>query len=251
MQAALDDFLAQVRSIERVIALREKLVEFGRVPPKQLLSPSASSLRGTVRQLRLPGMQPILDGSVLLLVAAFEQFVSDLMISFTEQLPQIIPVYRDLPNSIRSANERLTGEALVRGRSRFSPYERQHFVENLRYCQAGSTPYVLNGEAMAFNERNLKASILRELFGRIGIPDIWQPVGSTRTLKYWSGRGGAKVAASRAKTKLDELIDNRNQIAHRVGSTTIGPDLVHSYIRFERALAYSMLRALNDYAKTL
>lgn len=57
-------------------------------------------------------MQPSLDGSILLLVAAFEQFVTDLMIRFAAQLPDRIPTYADVPSVIRSANERLTGEAL-------------------------------------------------------------------------------------------------------------------------------------------
>ena len=251
MQVALDDVLAQVKSIERVIELRDDLVEFGRVAPKHLLNPTALTLRGSVRHIGQSGMQPILNGSVLLLVAALEQFVSDAMVALAVNLPQVIPTYQDLPNSIRSANERFTGEALRRGRARFAEYERRDFVVNLQNCQGGSTPYVLNGEAMAFNDRNMNAGTLRELISRFGIEDIWTVVGSTRSLQRWSGRGGAKVAASRAKNQLNEVIDNRNQIAHGVGSINLGAEVIRSYIQFERVLARSLVKGLEDYVVSL
>ena len=250
MQAALDDFLAQVRSIERTIELRDKLVAFGRVPSKNL-DPATAVLHRSVRRIGLSGMQPSLDGSVLLIVAAFEQFVTDLIIAFTTKLPGKIPVYHELPKAIRSANERLTGEALSSRRSRFSQYDLQQFVNNLRDCQAGVSPYVLNGEAIALADRNLNAGKLRELISRLGVQDVWTVVGATRTLKRWSGPGGAKAAESRAKNQLKELIDNRNQIAHRVGSMNLGPEVVISYIRFERALARSLAKGLEDHADSL
>ena len=250
MQVALDELLVQVKSIERTTRLNEELVEFARVLPKHLLSPSASSLRRSVRQMGLTGMQPVLDGSILLLVAAFEQFVTDAIVSFSEELPKRIPAYSDLPKAIRSANEKQTGEILVQGRSMFTVYERQYFVENLRNCQSGATPYVLNGEAIAFNRRNLRAGRLGELFVRIGLKDVWSSLGSTGSLQHWSGRG-AKVTISQAKNQLNQLILTRNQIAHRVGSTTVGPEVVRSHIRFERALARSLTKALEHYAAAL
>lgn len=208
-------------------------------------------LHQSVRQIGLSGMQPSLDGSVLLIAAALEQFVSDLMIAFAASLPDRIPSYKNLPSSIRSANERLTGEALSRSRSRFSEYDLQRFVHNLRDCHAGATPYVLNGEAMALNDRNLSVGRLQELISRLGINDVWIVVASTQTLEGWSGAGGAKSAESRAKNQLRELIENRNQIAHRVGTTTPGPEAIRSYINFGRALAQSLVEGLEDYADSL
>lgn len=247
---ALSRFLTQVNSIQKTIEIRDKLVQFGSQRPRGL-SPTASELRHLVRQLGQSGMQPSLDGAVLLLAAAFEQFVWDVMVEYTADLPSIFPVYEDLPKSVRSANERLTGEALDRNRSRFTDYELQRFVENLRGCHAGSAPYLLNGEAIALNNRNLNARRLRELFSRLGVNDIWSVTGRTSTLKYWSGRGGAKVAISRAQSELGKLIQDRNQIAHRVGSIRVGSEGVRSYIIFERALANSLAKGLDDYAGSL
>ncbi len=99
-------------------------------------------------------MQPTLDGAVLLLAAALEQFVSNLVNAFTAILPDIVPKYGDLPERIRSANENMTGEALsVRGyRSRFSDYDVRQFIDNLSICRTEIGRYTLNGEALVVSQ---------------------------------------------------------------------------------------------------
>ena len=106
-------------------------------------------------------------------------------------------------------------------------------------------------EAIALNDRNLKAGTVRALFSRLGMDDVWAAAASTRTLQGWSGPGGAIPAGSRAKNQLNELIDNRNQIAHRVLSTALGPEAILSYATFGRALARSLAKALEEYAASL
>ena len=250
MQVALHQFLDRVRSIERTLELRDYLEAFGQGSPRNL-NTEARVFRRWVRQIGLSGLQPSLDGSVLLLAAAFEQFVSNLIIAFAAELPHIVQSYSDLPNAIQSANERFTGEALNDNRSRFTPSDRQRFVDNLRGCHAGLIPYVLNGEAIALNNRNLDSRTLRNLISRLGVDNIWKVIGTNRTLQRWSGPGGAQAARSRAQNRLNDLIEDRNRIAHRVGSSTPGPAVIRSYIEFQRALARSLTKGLDSYAKTL
>lgn len=250
MLVAHRDFLTQVRSIERTVDLTERLIAFAQVAPRHL-NHEGAMLRQTVRKMGVAGLQPGLDGAILLLAAAFEKFVGDVIMEFATALPNVVPVYRDLPNAVRSANERLTGLALNGSRSRFSDYELRSFVDNLRGCHVGSTPYVLNGAAMALNQRNVTSTVLRELIGRLGISEVWDQLGATTTLKRWSGRGGAKVAISRAQNQLNELMRNRNQIAHGVAHTTLGAEVIRNYMRFERALARSLVIALERYEASL
>ena len=84
------------------------------------------------------GMQPNLEGSVLLITAAFEQFVSDVIVEFAGNLPCIVPVYDDLPSGVRSSNERFTGEALLNRRKVFAEFDRRRlyviFVIVMRAC---------------------------------------------------------------------------------------------------------------------
>ena len=77
-----------------------------------------------------------MNGSVLLLAAALEQFVTDIIVAFSDNLPNIVSNYEHLPEKIRTANERMTGQALSdnRFRDRIGVYELPRFVENLRNC---------------------------------------------------------------------------------------------------------------------
>ncbi len=250
MRLALNQFLARVESIERIVALLGNLVEFGRLP-SGTWDLVGANLHNSVRQIGQSGMQPVLDGCVLLLAAAFEQFVSDLMIAFTDDLPGIVPAYEDLPNAIRSHNEMQTGEALRNRGSRFTEYDLRRFVKNLWECHAGSRPYVLNGEAIALNDRNLSSGTLRDLISRLGMNDVWNAVASTATLQGWSGPGGPTIAGSRAQNQLNELIRNRNQVAHRVGGEALGPQAMLSFVRFKQALATSLVEALEDHSSNL
>ena len=189
-------------------------------------------------------MQPMLDGSVLLLSAAFEQFVADVMVSYSMRLPSIYRAYSDLPDPIQRANVRCTGEALRNGDAGFDAPERQRFVENLNACLSGDEPYTLNGVAIAFNRRNMTANRLRELIGLLGVSNIWNVMPSTRAMKDWSPQDSAASARQRARAQLDSLIEERNQIAHKVGNTAPGYTVVRSYLMSTRAIAKALVESL-------
>ena len=250
MRVALSQFLSQVDSIERTIDLRDNLVQFG-LGTRTSADTTTELLRQLVTQIGQRGLQPSLDGSVLLLAAAFEQYISDVMVAYSADLPTKIVAYSQLPDAVQSNNEQLTGEALSRRRSRFTAYELQRFVDNLRNCHMNLTPYTLNGEAMALNDRNLNANILKNLFNRLGIVDIWDVVGSTLYLSQWYGIASSKNAVSRAKNDLNEFINNRNRIAHSVGRITPGPVVVREYLGFQRSLAESLVESLENHLNSL
>lgn len=252
MQQALSEFQGRVVAIERTIDLRDALMTFGQVP-RESLPPEGAKLHLLISEISERGLQPILNGSVLLLSAALEQFVSDVIVAFAEELPKIIVNYSDLPERIRNANERMTGEAISVGgfRNRFSDYVRHNFVDNLKNCQAGKVPYVLNGEALVLHSRNLNPDTLGELTGRLGIRDIWDRIGSTEVLKEWATLEDAEPGKSIARTRLEELIETRNQIAHGVGNANPGANIVRNFSRFETALVKSLVEVLTNYSGSL
>ena len=250
MGQALDGFLEQIESIERTLDLRDQLISFGQSSP-EALAIEGTKLHQLVREIGQIGMQPSLDGAVSLLVAALEQLVSDVVTAYADSLPNVYSNYTDLPAGIRSANERLTGEALSGSSSRFTDYDLRHFVGNLSTCYFGSARYVLNGEALALNNRNLTSGILRDLISRVGVGNVWDLMAPTDVLRKWSGAESAEAARSRAQDQLRELIDTRNQIAHRVGSAIPGPDVVRSFLLFGKALAQSLVESLQTHFDSL
>ena len=252
MQQALSEFQGRVVSIERTIDLLDALLEFGQALPESV-PPEGAKLHHVVGEIRQAGLQPILNGSVLLLAAALEQFVTDVIVGFSDNLPNIVSKYENLPERIRFANEQMTGQAISdsRFRNRFTVFQLPRFVENLRNCQVGISPYFLNGEALALHNSNLNPQLLGDLTGRLGVEGIWGLIGSTETLKDWSELEIAKDIQTRARGQLEELIYTRNQIAHRVGVENPGPDIVRSFVSFLKALAQSLVTALIDHANIL
>ena len=252
MQQALSEFQSRVVAIEGTIDLRDALMTFGQVP-RENLAPESATLHLLISEISELGLQPILNGSVLLLSAALEQFVADVIIAFAEDLPRIVVNYGDLPERIRNANERMTGEAISVGnfRNRFSDYVRHDLVDNLKNCQAGKVPYVLNGEALVLHNRNLNPDTLGELTGRLGIRDIWHKIGSTEALKEWATQENAEPGQAIARTRLEELIETRNQIAHGVGNANPGANIVRNFYRFESALVRSLVEVLTNYSGSL
>ena len=252
MQQALSQLLARVESIERSIDLHGLLITFGQAPTDSVPT-IGSELHRVVRESGQTVLQPVLNGSVLLLAAALEQFVNDTIIEFSDNLPNIVPKYEDLSERIRTFNERMTGQAIgdSRFRNRFKVYELPRFVENLRNCQAGISPYFVNGEALALHNSNLNPQMLSELTSRLGLQGFWGSVCSTETLKDWSEQEIAQDIQNRAKSQLEELIYTRNQIAHRAGVENPGPDVVRSFVNFVKALAQSLVTVLIDHANIL
>ena len=250
MGQALNGFLERLESIERTLDLRDQLITFGQGSPEGLPT-EGTELHRLVREIGQAGMQPSLDGAVLLLAAALEQLVSDVVIAYAANLPNVCSNYGDLPDAVRSANERQTGEALSASSSRFADYDLRRFVDNLSTCNSGKPPYILNGEALALNNRNLTSGTLRDWISRLGVGNVWELMGPTEVLKKWSGSESADAAQSRAQNQLKELIDTRNQIAHRVGSANPGPDVVRSFLLFAKALARSLVEGLQNHADSL
>ena len=101
MQQALSEFQGRVVSIERTIDLLDALLEFGQALPESV-PPEGAKLHHVVGEIRQAGLQPILNGSVLLLAAALEQFVTDIIAAFSGNLPNIVSKYENLPERILS-----------------------------------------------------------------------------------------------------------------------------------------------------
>ena len=252
MQQALIEFLGRVVSIERTIDLLDPLLEFGQASPESV-PPQGANLHHIVGEIRQAGLQPVLNGSVLLLAAALEQFATDIIVAFSANLPNIVSKYENLPERIRSNNERMTGQAIGDGRfrNRFEVYELPRLIENLRNCQAGKVPYTLNGEALALHNRNLNPDTLGELTGRLGIRDAWDKIGSAEALREWAAQEGVEPGKSIASTRLEEFIKARNQIAHGGGNTNPGSGVVRNFSRFESALAKSLVEVFTNYSGSL
>lgn len=110
----------------------------------------------------------------------------------------------------------------------------------------------VNHECLSITESNMRAEILGELFGRVGVNSIWTQLAEQAAMKtFFQDSDSGKVEA-KAKRKLNELMDLRNKIAHPSGELDWPSiDTLRNYIDFLRILARSIAELIGVYEVTL
>ncbi len=183
------------------------------------------------------------------LYASYEKFSEELMISFSS----ILASNNDgepIPAPLLKKHTEKTIEILFRGyagKGRFSNITEIDLVKNLFNCLNGNTPRKLNELAITSHEANLRFDSLVSLFEPAGI--------NCRDLVYidplvkWYNRfleneenSVGFLPESIIKSKLDELVESRNNIAHRGGNpdNLLGPQDMNILLDFMENLAESI-----------
>jgi hypothetical protein len=110
----------------------------------------------------------------------------------------------------------------------------------------------INHECLSLTEANMKADVLADLFGRIGVSTIWSQISEQASLKAFFQEADSKQVESKARRKLDDLMDLRNRIAHPSGELEWpSVDALREYINFLRLLGRSMFELTCVYEVTL
>jgi predicted transcriptional regulator len=107
------------------------------------------------------------------LYAVYESFVENLIATWLQRLPEIIPRYADLDERIRNTHREGVGRLLVElKKARFSSVLTDRtVVESLFSGIAGYQKYNLIPQAFLFHEQNLRKDILEKLLADAGIPN--------------------------------------------------------------------------------
>lgn len=110
----------------------------------------------------------------------------------------------------------------------------------------------VNHECLSLTEANMRADVLADLFGRIGVISIWSQISEQATLKAFFSEADSKQVETKARRKLDDLMELRNRIAHPSGELEWpSVDSLRNYIQFLRLLARSMSELTYVYEVTL
>jgi hypothetical protein len=110
----------------------------------------------------------------------------------------------------------------------------------------------VNHECLSLTEANMRAEVLTDLFGRIGVTNIWLQISEQATLKAFFHGDDSKQVETKARRKLDDLMDLRNRIAHPSGELEWpSVESLRDYIQFLRILARSMSELTCVYEITL
>ncbi len=247
MRGSLLTFQSELGKLKLYLSVMDKVIRFGSTNTTSSWPAEADDLTKVVRASGLPVFQTSFDGALLSLAADFEQFISGIVSEFLDVLPSRITRYEDLPEKIRSCNEQLTGEVLVK-KGRYASLDGHKLVKNLHDCLDGIQPYMLNTEAILIIERNLTSRELADFLQRFGIRQFWEKISEDAKLQKWAGTTDSPNTLPRIQGKLNEFISDRNAVAHQGSSViSVGPSVILSYIEYFEALAPALLSMFEQY----
>lgn len=220
--------------VDRIRHLLELIKEFrifgGSAAPQQVLDssllwPESVALMKTSKEVRTD--LPILSGSLLLyLVGRFEYFIRQVLLVSVEYITNCASKYEELPDVIRKELRARTLE-VAQSPSRYGYREDRTdlLLESLVHNSNGTTnPPSIMAEVLTITESNMKSRIVADLMKRIGLTDFWKDLSKQSKIKILLEARTDQDACVKLQSKLDRLIEDRNQIAHPTSTTTF-PDL--------------------------
>ena len=239
MRDVLRAFEDEIARIETYVTISELTIRFGNVSTS-VIDSQVSSFQANVRAAGSLAFRTSFDGALLILAASFEQFAIGIVSRFLDELPGHQANYDELPGNIRESNERATGDALSGRLPYWVQVNSGDLVQNLFNCHQGLTPYVLNSQVIATSARNINSKELADFLRRIDITQLWEQVSEQPSIQSWAEASDAGAAFPKVQVKLNELINDRNNLAHR-GAPSIGASSVHEYLQYFAALGPALV----------
>ncbi len=208
MRSTLDEVLTTLRDLEIYVQ------SIGPVNTAlaAIADPSVSGYLTVRRQL---------DGAafIVVLYAAFEKFVEDLVWSHTE-LTSASVTYDELADALRTKHLQQSASLLAKGRlgeGRYANLTSVNAIANLHQCVSGVQPYTLNRHAVLYHENNLRPNSVKDIFALTGVPDINDRVRNAESLVQWNLAANTASGPPRRDTiegHLNDIVELRNQTAH-------------------------------------
>jgi len=244
-------FYKRLEGIEHYVRLVGDLRELGAAnhaasASRTVLGRRAVGIRARLRRYR--DWETIsLDGCVLSVAAEFELVARDLAEWLVRSMCAKVPTYNDLPDRMKLGNVRQVGELLrLVGRPRVAHINFVNVVNDLVQSATVGTPVAVFEEGFSMHDRNLRSDQLSEMFRRAEVTELWPKLGANNWLREHFG--GVAAADAAARGKLDQFMEERNQIAHRGASyQTVGPNVVLDFILFFRLLVGALEGVLDDH----
>lgn len=191
---------------------------------------------------------------IVALYSAFESLVEALVWSHAELMASRSR-YFDLPPKLQAAHLQKSANILMRrpGEGRYSRVEPSEIVANLHACLSGGTAYRLNKHAVVHHDMNLRAGVVQEMFGLLGIDNVSARVRHAEPMLEWfqhsQGRDveeAGSIPETLIDRRMDELVSRRNQVVHSGGdpAESLAPEEMRSRLEFLDAYSQSLFVVL-------
>lgn len=186
---------------------------------------------------------------IVALYASFETFIEDILTEYVKIVAKQ-GSYEALPPKLTSKHLRKSAELLARGKIdqiRYPGVTPLQLTKNLFYCLSGSAPYNLNHIAVAAHDRNIRYDELGSLLSLVDLSRddmrrAWPLIDWYCEDQNVIGERPDSVPAMVIQQRLDDLVERRNDVAHRGGNppNRLGAEEMRSLVDFVLALSCSI-----------
>lgn len=204
---------------------------------------------------RIHGNLPLVSGTLILYTCGrFETMTRTLFEDLCQRLVTRAGRFSRLPKKMRENLPIFTAKVISEPR-KFGHAENgvRAFVATLASNLAvDATVERVNHECLSLTEANMRADVLSELFGRVGVAAIWTQMSEQAALKTHFQNSDSGQVEKKARYKLNELMDLRNKIAHPSGEFDWPSiEALRDYVQLLRLLARAMAELVGVYEVTL
>jgi hypothetical protein len=188
---------------------------------------------------------------IVALYASFEKFVENLITGYVRLEAGRID-YAKLPERLTEKHLAGTAELLWRrrlGEGRYVGMNALGVVKNLFECLNGTRPYALNEAVVTAHDANLRVDQVDALFGAVGIEKICDRACCADAIIDWYKKAKGldtlpqdRVERTVIEERLKEIVDRRNEVAHRGGNPLdlLGGTAMEDAVEFVESLATSI-----------
>lgn len=160
---------------------------------------------------------PIARGTLTLYTCGrFESMVRTMFEDLCQRLVATAKEYRRLPTKMQENLPVYTARVISEPR-KYGHAEGgvRTFVSILaQNLQPNAAVEQVNHQCLSITDANMRAEVLSDLFSRVGANEIWKLIAQQASIKTYFKDNDVSSVESKAKKKLNELMDLRNKIAH-------------------------------------
>jgi MAE_28990/MAE_18760-like HEPN len=173
------------------------------------------------------------------LYAIYERFVEDLISDWLRLLPDLVPRYSDLDETIQNTHREGIGRLLIDiKKNRFQHLSIEQVLQGLSCGITDSGKYTLLPDAFLLHEQNLRKDVLETVLRNAGIDEAWKWVINHKEIKNFVGE--VSNNQNTAERELKQLVDYRNEAAHGSVDEILGTQELLDLADFVGALCKSL-----------
>jgi len=241
MESILNDFISDIEDVEKTFSVLKCIDEIREIDipnEENTLTEKSLELHNLIDNGR-NGIVKIPSVFILYLGGRFEDYVKTIFEELAIRFANSHTDFNTLPDRFKECL--VTDTSIVISSPRkygYGDIAMNNFIKNLYLNVHEDNLTNINHQCLSITSGNMRSDILKGLFSKISIKDIWKTIGEQASIKTLLGTMDSAQATKNAKKYLDDFMNKRNRIAHPNSSTSTGTISWSSYSEVESHIEY-------------